>query len=308
MSSRIGIKLDLGFAENDVYQRLFGHHEILTFLHGIGVQAVETPVGAGTQDEVLIEHVRRCSKVGLRVSLHPYTELTPYNPAFFSHNEGNLCRRAHERFLTLAEQASQLQGAEAVVNIHSAAAVENTREGLLGKSIEFFRWAREWCGSRAPGVRVVGELQIAPAPGESVRRIGDSYAELTSVLCQSGVDACWDFGHAVMNTRRFGQPLEPPEAFLSRVAHVHCHDVDDEDHKPLIFGNVPWKRFLAMLANNGFDGTVILEVPATNFLANGGLDVLERSVLALKRLIEFTQNQQGNAESSQDTRGTRPFS
>jgi sugar phosphate isomerase/epimerase len=106
-----------------------------------------------------------------------------------------------------------------------------------------------------------------------------------SVLRAGGVEGCWDFGHAVMNHRRFGQPLDPPKEFLSRVARVHCHDVDEEDHQPLVFGNVPWAGFLERLAGNGFDGTVILEVPAANFAAVGGPETLERSVFALKQSV-----------------------
>ena len=210
---------------------------------------------------------------------------------FFSPTEGNLCRRAHERFFALAEEAAQIHGNTTMINVHSAAAVENTREELLDRSLDFFRWSRTWCQEHAPGVRVVAELQIAPIAGAKVRRIGDSYNELMSVLRGGDVDACWDFGHAFMNTQRFGQPLDPPNEFLTRVAHVHCHDVDEEDHQPLLFGNVPWERFLEMLVENGFEGTVILEVPAPHFLAKGGLDALRQSVVALRQVVAAIEDQ-----------------
>jgi sugar phosphate isomerase/epimerase len=285
MSIQIGIKLDLGFAERDDYRLLFDRRDVLAYLRQLGLEAVETPISPSTPDGALTEHVCQCAEAGLRVSLHPYTEGTPHNPAFFSLTEGNLCRRAHERFFALAAETAQIQGDTTIINLHSAAAVENTREDLLDRSIEFFRWSREWCENHAPGARVVAELQIAPITGAAVRRIGDSYSELMSVLRRVEVDACWDFGHAFMNTRRFGQPLDPPNEFLPRVAHVHCHDVDDEDHQPLIFGNVPWDRFLEMLVDHGFDETVILEVPASHFLAKGGLDALTRSVVALRQVV-----------------------
>jgi sugar phosphate isomerase/epimerase len=230
----------------------------------------------------VIEHARACSDAGLRISLHPYTERTLHNPAFFEPGEDNPCRTMHERFLSLAERVADLQQAETVVNIHSAADTAVPRTQLLDRSVQFFEWARGWCARRA--VRVVAELQIAPNPDEDVQRIGDNYAELLALLRRSGVDACWDFGHAVMNARRFGRPVDPPEELLPRVAHVHCHDVDDDDHQPLIFGNVPVARFLTQLTANGFDGTVILEVPPDRFLANGGLETLVRSTRLLERL------------------------
>lgn len=116
-------------------------------------------------------------------------------------------------------------------------------------------------------------------------RIGDGWDELLEVVRQSSVEACWDFGHAYMNHVRLGRPLDPPDGLLSHVAHVHCHDVDREDHQPLVFGKVPWERLLGRLAACGFDGTVILEVPAEHFLAAGGLESLVRSVGELKRVV-----------------------
>ncbi|MHC4413651.1 MAG: sugar phosphate isomerase/epimerase family protein [Planctomycetota bacterium] len=130
-------------------------------------------------------------------------------------------------------------------------------------------------------MRPVAELQIRPNPDEGIQRIGDRYEELLEVVTGSDCGACWDFGHAVMNARRFETPLDPPKALLRRFVHVHCHDVDGDDHRPLIHGNVPWPRFLDMLAAHGFDGAVILEVPPANFLADGGLDALKRSLEAL---------------------------
>jgi sugar phosphate isomerase/epimerase len=115
-----------------------------------------------------------------------------------------------------------------------------------------------------------------------MQRIGDCYAEHLEVIRRSGVDACWDFGHAVMNARRLGHPLDPPPEWLSRVAHVHCHDVGDEDHQPLIYGRVPWERFLEQLVEHGFDGIVVLEVPAEHFLAAGGFDTVVRSLELLR--------------------------
>jgi sugar phosphate isomerase/epimerase len=280
---RIGIKLGLGFAQKDVYRSLYGERQIPAYLREIGFEAVETPIGPKTDAQTLMEHVRACHDAGLRVSLHPYSEGTDYDPAQFLTDQDNPCGELHERLFDLAADTARLQEDPTIVNIHSAAAdLDRDRAELVDRSVRFFEWARDVCRGFGPVVRPVVELQIRPNPDEPLQRIADSYDELLEVVQRSGCGACWDFGHAVMNARRFGLPLDPPEALRSRIVHVHCHDVDQDDHQPLIFGNVPWRRFLDALGGAGFAGTVILEVPPTKFLAAGGLTALERSAEALR--------------------------
>ncbi len=284
---RVGLKLDFDFAENEVYRRLYGDRDVLAFLHELGVEAVETPIGPETDGDAVLDHVRRCSRAGLRVSFHPYTEQKPSNPAHFSVEDGNLCRETHERFLTLADDAARIQQAETVVNIHPAAgSSSDDRHRLVGQSVRFFTWVREWCRAHAPAARPVAELQIRPNPDEPIQRAADNYPELTEIVERSQVNACWDVGHAYMNARRFGDPLDPPAELLSRIVHVHCHDADHQDHQPLVFGNVPWQRFLDSAAAHGFAGTVVLEVPPRHFLAAGGIETLARSLEQLVSHVE----------------------
>ncbi|MGB7792752.1 MAG: hypothetical protein WBL39_16210, partial [Terrimicrobiaceae bacterium] len=94
------------------------------------------------------------------------------------------------------------------------------------------------------------------------------------------------------NSRRFGTELDPPPELLGRILHVHCHDVDVSDHRPLICGNVPWQRFLGRLIDAGFDGTVVLEVLPGAFLTMGGLTALEGSISAL---VSFRRQYPGNS-------------
>jgi len=192
-----------------------------------------------------------------------------------------------------AAGVAQRQGAESIVNIHPAAGSrEADRTALIDQSIRFFEWARHWCQREAAGVRPVAELQARPTPEEPLLRIGDSYDELLDVLVRSGCGACWDFGHAYLNATHFALPLDPPADLLVRVAHVHCHDADHHvRHRPLLFGNVPWRRFLGILRARGFDGTVILEVRPEDFSAGGGLDAVSRSIRALRACTEATPSE-----------------
>ncbi len=277
----IGVKLDIGFSENKTYRQLFGVDDPFQLLWDLGIRAVEAAVDPKTDLAVLTTYTRKCSDAGFRVSLHPYSELTPFNPANF--NEDGLCRRFHSRVFVAAQGAAQKRGEVATVNIHGAAAPrEQNRRSLLDRTIRFFAWARQWCIENTPGVKPVVELQFRPHPDETIQRIGDGYEELGEIARRAEVDTCWDFGHAYMNASRFGVPLDPPEELLDRVVHIHCHDVKDSDHYPLVFDRVPWERMLTAALERAFDGAVILEVPPENFLSAGGLPALVRSVEKLK--------------------------
>jgi sugar phosphate isomerase/epimerase len=282
----IGLKLDIGFAQGEVYRRLYGSRDILAFLKEWGFGAVETPVGPETDLGQLREHIARCTGAGLKTSLHPYSEATIFNALYFSPEADNPCRQLHERFLSIAGEAAAAQQLPTIVNLHGAAAgIDEAREQLLSRSIAFFAWAGQWCRDNAPQVGVTVELQISPDPGEPRQRIGDNYAELLEVAAQSNVGVCWDFGHAYWNTRRFGWPIAPPKKLLKRIVHVHCHDASTEDHQPLVHGAVPWREFIRLLCEHGFAGRVILEVPPDSFLRAGGIQSLIDSAKALKDVL-----------------------
>jgi sugar phosphate isomerase/epimerase len=294
----IGLKLDVGFSDNDVCRRLYGDRDILAFLRELDFDAVETPVGPETQTEDLRDHIARCVGAGLKVSLHPYSEGTIFNLAYYAPTADNPCRLLHERFLSLAGEAARLQQYPTIVNIHGAAGTDtDSRRHLLDQSIAFFTWAGQWCRDHAPQVGVTVELQISPNADEPRQRIGDKYEELLEIAqrtkpapAETGVGVCWDFGHAWWNTRRYAWPLQPPAALLPHIRHVHCHDVHNgEDHQPLVYGVVPWRDFLTLLRDHGPTtqrsfgpgGRVILEVPPDQFLKAGGLQSLIDSARAL---------------------------
>jgi sugar phosphate isomerase/epimerase len=280
----IGIKLDIGFSKDESARRLYGGDRPLDILHTLGFRAVETAVGPDTKFDALTAYTEMCSAAGLRVSIHPYTERTPCNPAYFSRNE-ELCRRFHTRVFLAAEEAARCQGCGVKVIVHGAACEKGQdRRALTDESIRFFSWAREWCMENAPEVKPVVELQFRPWPHETIQRIGDVYGEVAEIADRADVGICWDFGHAYMNADRCGLPLDPPEALWPRIVHIHCHDVNEIDHHPLVFNRVPWERMLTRALDRGFEGTVILEVPPQNFLAAGGLSSLTESIDKIKAI------------------------
>lgn len=233
------------------------------------------------------------------MSFHPYSEGLPANPAYFA--EPGSAGRAegqrpaddggpssepvalHARFLAMAGAVAEGQG-DTVVNIHPAAVADDgvPRRVLVDRSVRFFTWARRWCEQHARHVRPVAELQVAPNADEFRIRIGDTPSELTEVVLGSGVGACWDAGHVVINHRRFGMAQDPPDALLGRIAHVHCHDVDQSDHRVPRHGDAPWRRFLERLAATGYTGTVVIEVTPPTFLDAGGLSSVKEAIAAVR--------------------------
>lgn len=229
---RLGMKLDPDFDRDAAYQELYGGADVPGHLHDLGVDAVEIPLGPGSDLAHVGAQARRCQEAGLRVSFHPYSEGHPANPAHFD-GPTSASGVVHERFLRLASSVAGNQG-DTVVNIHPAAitGAATSRSVLVSRSVAFFEWARDWCDRQAPDVRCVAELQVAPAHNDATVRIGDRPAELGDVIRRAGVDACWDVGHAVWNSRRFGSAEHPSHDLLGRIGHVHCHDVDVTDHLP----------------------------------------------------------------------------
>jgi sugar phosphate isomerase/epimerase len=279
---RIGMKLDADFDRSEPYRRLYDTTDVPARLHDLGVEAVEIPLGPETDLDHVAGQARRCQQAGLRVSFHPYSERHTANPAQFT-GPSSAPAVVHGRFLAMAATVAADQG-DTVVNIHPAAVREEdwSRRMLVDRSVAFFDWARTWCDAHARDVRPVAELQVAPSGDEPVIRVGDDPAELAEVVQHSAVGACWDVGHAVWNHRRFATDEEPGDALLALIAHVHCHDVAETDHRPPRHDDAPWHRFLRRLAATGYERTVIIEVAPRTFLDAGGLPAVEEAVAAVR--------------------------
>ncbi len=86
---------------------------------------------------------------------------------------------------------------------------------------------------------------------EEHREILDEFPELW---------ACFDLGH--LHTLA-GSPRAYIAALAHRLIHVHLHDNrgDWDAHLPLDEGTAPWRETVEALAENGFSGRVVLEIP-----------------------------------------------
>jgi sugar phosphate isomerase/epimerase len=283
---RIGIKLTLGFDRDPAYQALSSHSDFLSDLTSLGVECTETAIGPDTEEQQLRSHTDRCIEAGLCLSLHPYSERTPANPAHFEERGTNACMELHRRFLTLASGLARRQGLPVVVNIHPAADHGDPmeRSALVEQSVAFFEWCRHYTEMLEGTVLPVAELQIAPSAEERFIRVGDRFDEAEAIARRAGVGVCWDFGHSYLNCLRNHTDDRPPPSFTETVTHVHCHDVLRHDHEPLLFGTVPWQAYLRLLGEADFNGIVVLEVPAQGFLQRGARSALVHSIDALRAM------------------------
>ncbi len=97
---------------------------------------------------------------------------------------------------------------------------------------------------------------------------GGTYAEVTAVVSAAeevlgaALGVTWDLGHTTWNHLNGRDALWPDEAFLSRVTHVHVHDVGDtgRTHFPLDEGRVPLPGFVERLRDVGYAGLWDLEL------------------------------------------------
>ncbi len=85
--------------------------------------------------------------------------------------------------------------------------------------------------------------------------MGQTAEELSDLMRVTGLDICYDIGHA--NTT--GQLDKIPEVFKGRIANVHIHDnMGDKDaHLTIGQGNIDFEKVLTSL--KGYKGNYIIE-------------------------------------------------
>jgi sugar phosphate isomerase/epimerase len=191
-----------------------------------------------------------CRKLGFQLSFHaPFKG--PYNLAGFSRDERSKLERLFRPAIDFAAQIAEEAGPTTIV-IHGAKG-KGPRADLRRDTEAFLDWILE----EGPGLRPAIELLIRD---ESTSKIGDNKAEIVeivSALDSPKVGICWDLGHDTQNGS-----LPIPPGFLPLVHHVHVYDIapDGRDHCPILFGTVPYEKYLHQLAGAGYCKSVILEV------------------------------------------------
>jgi len=105
-------------------------------------------------------------------------------------------------------------------------------------------------------------IQEVPARMLCLENLALDFQWTARLVQEFNTSICFDGGHWA----GLGRPLtEFVELYGSRIAEVHCHDVQNGvDHRPLCTrpGETPvldWERALTALVEKGFEGPVVLE-------------------------------------------------
>lgn len=265
---------------------------VYLLLHHIGFDYIEFSTGSCQSDEeisLLRHEADACRENGLRVALHPYL-VGLSNSAFFDIEED--CSAALQCIIHAA-LITAVSGKPVSVVLHPAeysyGAAESDMDAarcmLLTRSKAFFAEIERKANEFHPKVQPLVEHQVPPAAGQRLIRIGDTYEELLDVVADTSLKLCWDTGHYILSTERYGQSKQPPDRFLERVGAVHLHNVvDGRDHQPITEHSHQLKEYIRMLQSNNFNGSLTLEYSMEGITSRGKvLEVLEDSVDILFR-------------------------
>lgn len=194
--------------------------------------------------------LRIAKEAGLFFTFHgPYDNR--YDITLFEDSADNEVKKAFIEVMELASKLLSEFGYRSRVNLHGASDLTTGNRAFLHRiTVDFVRWlAREREVRKWPLDFVV---ELLPHNSEKLKA-GDTTEELVKLGEELGDEIsgfCWDFGHYRSNEYQCYDSLLAAE-FLTKVRHVHIHDfrsiVDDIDHCPLKYGEVPYRKYLSML-------------------------------------------------------------
>ena len=201
-------------------------------------------------------------QMGLGLSFH-----APYrHPHTLNGFAGSACTQIKDDYrpvLALAETWAQKSQKCRTVVIHAAVAKEPAdRKFLIADTQAFLLWVLE----EFPDLQLALENNHPARPGEIKVGVNpDDVLALINSIHHPRLGACWDMGHDFLRH----SADEPSQDWIKKVVHIHVHDVasNGEDHFPLIFGRVPYIRWLAAWKELAGGGGVVLELKG-NHLQN----------------------------------------
>jgi sugar phosphate isomerase/epimerase len=195
------------------------------------------------------------AELGLELSFHaPYR--APHSLVGFAGERRPALEQEYRPLLEIAERWARRTGAPRTLVLHAAVSQPPADPAsLVADTIDYLNWVAD----TFPNLHLALENNHPPIKDEV--KVGIQRADLLNItrrLPPTRLGICWDMGHDYLRH----QQDEPSTEWLSRVTHVHLHDVDDDDldHYPLVLGNVPHLPWLRGLKKAGMQGIIVLEL------------------------------------------------
>ena len=280
----MGSDIRIGFSMHPRWAGAEGLEAFIAPLRRSGLSSLEFELD--DQQENWIDFVplmEAAFQMGLGLSFHaPYRP--PHHLAGFAGQERSRIQDDYRPALAIAETWALKSPQCRTVVIHAAVAREPAvRKDLIEDTLAFLAWVLD----EFPELQIALENNHPARPGEV--KIGvepEDVLSMLAVLDTPRLGACWDLGHDYLRQKG----TVPTQAWLSRVVHVHVHDVDEngEDHFPLIFGRVPYEPWLGAWKAVTRGGGVVLELKGKhlqNWSQSQIADALETSIASLNEVL-----------------------
>lgn len=195
-----------------------------------------------------------CYDLGFELCFHaPYRH--PNGISGFTSEKRSEILSNYTPMLKLAQDWANRSHKDLNIVVHGAKSSTRGYELIKEDTSRFL----EWCLGEFPGLNFAFEV-AGPSENGEIKIGGDRNGvwEMVRSFDHPRLGICWDMGHDYLN----GSIDLPESEWLEKVIHVHVHDVDDQgvDHYPMVFGKVPYRRWLPALRNCEMKGIITLEI------------------------------------------------
>ena len=243
----------------------------LDYLVACGATSAEMVLHHGPFDErtarvhviepVWLETVRGYQSRGIDVQVHVSLDQRFATSRWF-HDRAGL-KAEFEPIIGLVNTILENQD-RVVLVLHGSSdpdlSLAQNEDGTVG----LLDWLAERFDPIAPAALVGLELGAAkPDRPSAAARSRSSVESVVERVGHVTVGICWDLAHDRENGFRDSRwTPDPGEEFLSKVFHIHLHDLghDGQSHYPLVLGTVPFKEQFEDLQNTAGVPSVTMEV------------------------------------------------
>ncbi len=116
-----------------------------------------------------------------------------------------------------------------------------------------------------------------------------SISDSVTRIKRKELGTCWDMGHSYANFTEKAYEELPDTVFLENTIHTHIHDLSDSTgatHWPIIYGNVPIKKYTDLLGKYNYKGIFNLELSTERFSMLNVEEKILESMDILKGYLE----------------------